>query len=75
MQGAGAELVEAILLRIYDLSGVLVYEQEVSSTELNWHTDNSVGELLANRTYLYQILVKIGEIWHATAVQRVVVLR
>ena len=66
---------EAILLRIYDLSGVLVYEKEVDSTELDWHTDNSAGELLANGTYLAQILVKIGEVWHPTGVQKVVVLR
>ena len=68
-------MVEAILLRIYDLSGVLVYEQEVASTELDWHTGNRAGELLANGTYLYQILVKIGEIWYPTGVQKVVVLR
>jgi len=54
---------------------VLVYEQEITSTELNWHTDNSAGELLANGTHLYQILVKIGEIWHPTGIQKAMVLR
>ena len=75
VSGPMSELVDAILLRIYDLSGVLVYEQEAGSTEIDWHTDNSTGDLLANGVYLYQIWIKSDGVWSPMEIRKVVVLR
>jgi hypothetical protein len=67
--------VEAMRITIYDLSGALVFEEEVQGNELVWHTDNDYGEYLANGIYLYRAYVLIGGEWIATTAQKLVILR
>jgi hypothetical protein len=67
--------VEAMRIQIFDLAGSLVYEEEVSSNELVWHTDNDYGEYLANGIYLYRASVLINGEWVETTVQKLVILR
>jgi hypothetical protein len=67
--------VEAMRIRIFDLAGSLVYEEEISSNELVWHTENNFGEYLANGIYLYRASVLINGEWVDTAVQKLVILR
>ena len=67
--------VEAIRVRIYDLSGQLVYEAENPGNELTWHTEDLSGENLANGVYLYQVEVEIAGQWHVTKVQKLAIYR
>jgi len=67
--------VEAMRIQIFDLAGSLVYEEEVLSNELVWHTDNDYGEYLANGIYLYRASVLINGEWVETTVQKLVILR
>ncbi len=67
--------VEVMKIQIFDLSGMLVYEEEVPGNQLQWHTDNSYGEYLANGVYLYRALVKVADAWITTGVQSLVILR
>jgi len=73
--GPKSDLVSAIRVEIYDLSGQLVWSAEIEAKELPWHTVNDAGELLANGVYLYRVWVKIGEIWYPQAIQKLGVLR
>jgi len=75
VEGKGAELVKAIRVEIYNLSGQKVFTQDLNAKELEWHTDNEAGELLANGVYLYQVWVKIGGVWYPTGVHKLAVLR
>ena len=67
--------VEAIRVQIYDQSGQLVFEDENPGNELDWHTENSYGENLANGVYLYQVSVKIAGQWNVTKVQKLAIYR
>jgi len=67
--------VEAVRVRIYDLSGQLVFEDENPGNELAWHTENLAGEYLANGAYLYRVEVKVGDQWIITKVQKLVIYR
>ena len=67
--------VEVMKIQIFDLSGALVYEEEVAGNELEWHTDSNYGEYLANGVYLYRALVKVGGEWAETSIQKLVILR
>ena len=67
--------VEAIRVRIFDLSGRLVFEDENPGNELTWHTENLAGEYLANGVYLYQVEVKIAGRWNVTKVQKLAIYR
>jgi hypothetical protein len=67
--------VEAMRIQIFDLAGSLVYEEEISSNELVWHTENNYGEYLANGIYLYRASVLINGEWVETTVQKLVILR
>ena len=75
MEGKGAELIQAIRVEIYDLSGHKVFTQDINAKELEWHTMNDVGELLANGVYLYQVWVKIEGQWYPTGVHKLAVVR
>ena len=75
VEGKGADLVQAIRVDIYDLSGQRVFTQEIAAKELAWHTVNEAGELLANGVYLYQVWVKIGDTWHPTGIHKLAVVR
>jgi fibronectin type 3 domain-containing protein len=73
--GKAAGAVTAIRVLIYDLGGALVLSEEVVSRELEWHTQNDDGTLVANGVYLYQVWVEIDGIWYPTGTGKVVVLR
>ena len=75
VKGVMAALVEAIKVQIFALSGRLVYEQEESGASLDWHTENQVGETLANGVYLYKMYAKIGSEWIESEVKKLVILR
>jgi len=75
VEGKGAELIQALRIDIYDLSGHKVSTQDINTKELEWHTDNEAGELLANGVYLYQVWVKIADTWYPTGVHKLAVVR
>ena len=75
VQGAGAEQVDEIRVDIYDQQGLCVFSEQVDEIELVWHTVNNAGELLANGIYLYQVWVRIGDIWYPMEVQKLAVVR
>jgi hypothetical protein len=75
VEGKGAELVQAIRVEIYNQCGQKVFTQAISAKELEWHTDNDAGELLANGVYLYQVWVKIGDTWYPTGIKKLAVVR
>jgi hypothetical protein len=75
VEGKGAQLVEGIRVEIYNQAGQKVFTQDISAKELEWHTDNDSGELLANGVYLYQVWVNIGGSWYPTGVHKLAVVR
>ena len=75
VEGKGSELVQAIRVEIYNQAGQKVFTQNVNAKELEWHTMNDAGELLANGVYLYQVWVEIGGEWYPTAVHKLAVVR
>ena len=76
VKGAGAALVSAVKVEIYDLAGTLVYESgEVAGTSLAWHTNNDYGQYLANGVYQYKMYAKVQGQWVVSVVKPVVILR
>ena len=67
--------VEAMRIVIYDITGALVFEQEVPGNELEWHTENDYGEYLANGIYIYRAYVLVDGEWIETKAQKLVILR
>jgi V8-like Glu-specific endopeptidase len=75
VEGKAAQLVKAIRVEIYNQAGQKVFTQDINAKELEWHTDNGSGELLANGVYLYQVWVNIGGSWYPTGVHKLAVVR
>jgi murein DD-endopeptidase MepM/ murein hydrolase activator NlpD len=75
VEGKAAQLVKAIRVEIYNQAGQKVFTQDINAKELEWHTDNGSGELLANGVYLYQVWVDIGGSWYPTGVHKLAVVR
>ncbi len=75
VMGAMASMVETIRVRIFDLSGHLVWEDEAMGSELDWHTENLVGEYLANGVYLYQVQLNVEGTWINTGIETVAIRR
>ncbi|MEN3009754.1 MAG: T9SS type A sorting domain-containing protein, partial [Candidatus Bipolaricaulaceae bacterium] len=73
--GPMSALVEAIRVKVFDLSGRLVWEGVASGAELTWHTDDLTGKYLANGVYLYRIEVKVLGEWVASGVLKLVINR
>jgi hypothetical protein len=74
--GPMSGLVKAIKVQIFDLSGRLVYESgEIPGTSLDWHTENQVGETLANGVYLYRMYALIGGEWIESKTKKLAILR
>ena len=71
----GAVAIEAIRVRIFDLSGRLVYEEETPGGELTWHIQNLAGEYLANGVYLYRVEAKVEGQWILTEVKKLAIYR
>jgi hypothetical protein len=51
--GPLADRVDELHVRIYDLSGRLVWEQTAQGDALSWHTETLFGDYLANGVYLF----------------------
>jgi len=75
VEGVGSDLVDEIRVDIYDQSGACVFRRRIAGKELEWHTVNDAGELLANGVYLYQVWVRIDEIWYPMKIQKLAVVR
>ena len=75
VEGSTADFVGEIRVEVYDQNGTRVFTQRIAAKELTWHTVNDVGELLANGVYLYQIWVRVGEIWYPMEIQKLAVVR
>jgi len=75
VEGKEADLVQAIRVDIYNLAGQKVFTQDINAKELEWHTVNDAGELLANGVYLYQVWVKLGGKWYPTGIHKLAVVR
>ena len=75
VKGVLSALVEQIKVRIFDLSGRLVFETEEVGTRLDWHTDNKWGEYLANGVYLYKLYAWIDGQWVASEVKKLAIFR
>jgi len=75
VKGAMAVFVEAIKVQIFDLSGRMVYEEEMAGKSFDWHTDNDYGELLANGVYLYKLYALVEGKWVVSDVRKLAILR
>ena len=75
VKGALSALVEQIKVRIFDLSGRLVYEGQQSGTKLDWHTDNGWGEYLSNGVYLYKLYALVDGEWVVSEVKKLAIFR
>ena len=75
VQGVLVPLVETIKVQIFDLAGRLVYEKEEAGTSLDWHTDDSYGEYLANGVYLYKLYALVEGKWVVSEVKKLAILR
>lgn len=67
--------IEGLIVQIFDLGGVLVWEAETQDSEIVWHTESSFGDFVANGVYLYRSLVKIDNVWIDTGLNKLTVLR
>jgi len=67
--------VQGLRVEIYDLSGKLVWEGETLEQTLSWHTENELGQVLANGVYLYRAKVKVGSTWTLTPMGKLAILR
>ncbi len=74
VKGAAA-YVEAIKVQIFDLAGRLVYEAEEPGASLDWHTENSDVEYLANGVYLYKLYALVNGEWVVSEVKKLAILR
>ena len=75
VKGAMSGLVEEVKVQVFDLSGKLIYEDQQSGTTLNWHTENSAGDYLANGVYLYRMSVLVNGRWVTSEVKKLAVMR
>ena len=75
VKGVMAPFVESIKVEIYDLSGRLVYQEEMPGATMDWHTDNEYGEYLANGVYLYKLYGLVDGTWHQSEVRKLAILR
>jgi uncharacterized repeat protein (TIGR01451 family) len=73
--GPLADSVERIRVRIFDLSGKLVWEGETAGNALEWHTTDFLGRYLANGVYLYQVQVYVGGTWITSDLQKLAIYR
>jgi hypothetical protein len=62
-------------VKVFDLSGALVWEQMSAGAEIAWHTEDLYGRFLANGVYIYQVLAEIGGDWRSVAVDKIAILR
>ncbi len=75
VKGAGAAFVSTLKVQIFDLAGRLVYEEEAAGASLDWHTDSSFGEYLANGVYLYKLYALVDGEWVVSGTKKLAILR
>lgn len=67
--------VKTLRIKIFDLSGRLVWSGEAKGSELVWHAQNLSGAYLANGVYLYQAQVETNGSWITLPLQKLAILR
>jgi subtilisin family serine protease len=73
--GPLAAQVTEIRVRVYDLSGRLVWAGSAKGAELAWHTEDFSGQPLANGVYFYQVEACVAGEWLPSSVQKLVIFR
>lgn len=73
--GPMAALVTEIRVRVFDLSGKLVWAGSAAGDELNWHTDDLSGRHLANGVYLYQVQALVDGTWVVSELKKLAIYR
>jgi len=67
--------VEGVRVRVYDVSGRLVWKNEVEGQQLRWNLADAYGRPVANGIYLYVAEVEVGRQWWSAGVQKLLVSR
>jgi len=73
--GPMAVEVGQLQVKVFDLSGALVWEQVATGAEIAWHTEDLHGRFLANGIYVYQVLAEVEGNWISVAVDKIAILR
>jgi hypothetical protein len=73
--GTLAAQVTEIRVRVYDLSGRLVWAGSAKGAELAWHTEDFSGQPLANGVYFYQVEARVAGEWLPSSVQKLAIFR
>ncbi len=73
--GPMAVEVGQLQVKVFDLSGALVWEQVATGTEIAWHTEDLHGRFLANGVYVYQVLAQVEGSWISVVVDKIAILR
>ena len=72
---AGEVEVQAIRVKVFDLAGQLIWQNEAAGNMLTWKAEDLAGQPLANGVYLYVVEVKTPEGWKTLEVRKLVILR
>ena len=75
VQGVREKQVKKVRVEIFDLSGHLVYSEECSAVSIEWHTQNNLGEPLANGAYLYRVWALIDGEWRQSEFKKLAICR
>jgi hypothetical protein len=67
--------VRGLWIEVYDLAGRLVWQGESEVAVLTWHTQDALGQPLANGVYLYRAQVKIGGEWVTMPLEKLAILQ
>lgn len=73
--GPQALQAEAVRLKVFNLAGDQVYEEQAPGCRLTWRYVASSGERLTNGVYLVQISAQIDGIWEDREVIKLLILR
>ena len=73
--GPMAVEVGQLQVKVFDLSGALVWEQIAAGAEIAWHTEDLHGRFLANGVYVYQVLAEVEGSWISVVVDKIAILR
>ncbi len=67
--------VEGVRVRVHDLSGRVVWQDEAEGGRLWWNLADRSGKPVANGVYLYVAEVKVAGRWTSVGLQKLLVLR
>jgi len=71
----GAADVQTIRVKVYNLTGELVWQSEAEGNALSWGGDDLAGQPLANGVYLYVVEVKVAGKWTNLGIDKLLILR